>query len=251
MSSARHLKTTPATPRMKKTAAHWKSVISAATEDVEAHCQRLGIPVIYGSFSGAHATSVRVAEFDWAQLVAFGGDGSICILDLVVPPAPVDKDPELRDLHIYLRLRSSDTWLCTSVESPEEDDPDEIPEDELDYPWQREHSIDEKTMDGLAVRVAKDIGFGGLKNKGERVRFVQSVLQDTTPHKLVDHDFWEISRRAETFFRIGIAPTTAKQLESEGKSTSEIARIMGISRNRVLTAIETNVPRHVEKLLNS
>ena len=236
---------------MKKTAAYWKSLVASAAADIESRCNANGVTVLRGSFLGEKIAIVLVDDVDWNKIAGLLGTDSICVLDFRPPPAPVEKDPDLRDLYYYIRLRNSDTWLCCSLETPEEDDPDEVPEDEIGYSWRRESSADESTLNTLAITVAKEIGFGGLKNKGERTDFSESVLSTRTELKLQRDDFWEIADRAETYFRTGVAPTQAKSLESEGKSVAEIARVMGRSKSRVTNALETNVPRHIAKLLAS
>ena len=159
---------------------------------------------------------VRVDSLDWSKITGLLGNDSICVLDFQPPPAPVDKDTDLRDLYCYIRLRTSETWLCCTLETPEEDDPDEIPEDEIDYSWRREYSVDDSTLNTLAVVVAKEEGFGGLRNKGERADFARAALADKAEMKLQDHDFWEIGDRGETYFRTGVAPTQAKSLDEQG-----------------------------------
>ena len=100
------------------------------------------------------------------------------------------------------------------------------------------------------MKVALGEGFGSLRSRGEQTDFTKSLFEETPEEeKLKQHDLYEIATRAELFYRTGVAPTTAKSLEAQGKSIAEIARTMGISRTRVDSALETNVPVNIAKLL--
>jgi hypothetical protein len=151
---------------------------------------------------------------------------------------------------VYFRLGESQTWLYHSIETPAYDDADDVPEDEVDHDWRKPFSISDKELSALAMKVALGEGFGSLRSRSEQTEFAKSLFEETTNEgELEQHDLYEIATRAELFYRTGVAPTTAKSLEAQGRSIAEIARIMGISRTRVDSALETNVPLNVAKLL--
>jgi len=120
----------------------------------------------------------------------------------------------------------------------------------MDYEWQKPFSISDKELSALAMKVALGDGFGSLRSRVEQTDFAKSLFEETPEEeKLQRHDLYEIATRAELFFRTGVAPTTAKNLEATGKSIAEIARSMGISKNRVESSLHTNVPANIAKLL--
>ena len=101
------------------------------------------------------------------------------------------------------------------------------------------------------MKVALGEGFASLRSRDDQTDFSRALFEETPEEeKLKQHDLYEIATRAELFYRTGVAPTTAKSLEAQGKTVGEIARIMGISRTRVESALVTNVPFNISKLLN-
>jgi len=230
--------------------AHWKFVVESTRSKLEVDLAHMSVPIIYGSFATAPPTCVLMDQLDLQALSSLLVRGSLCVIDSRIPPAPLQNDETLRDLHIYFRLGESETWLRYSVETPEYDDPDDIPEDEIDYDWRKPFSVSDKELSALAMKVALGEGFGSLRSRVEQTDYACVFFEETPEEgKLQRHDLHEIATRAELFFRTGIAPTIAKTLEAQGKTVSEIARIMGISRTRVGSALVTNVPANISKLL--
>ena len=230
--------------------AHWQSKIESARIKLESELAGLSVRIIRGTFATEPTNCILIEEFDLSSISPLLTPGSLCVIDLKIPPAPLQNDVTLRDLHVYVRLGESQTWLHYSIETPEYDDPDDIPDDEVDYNWQKPFSISDKELSTLAMKVALGEGFGSLRSRGEQTEFARALFEETPDEgKLKPHDLHEIATRAELFFRKGVAPTTAKTLEAQGKTIAEIARVMGISRNRVDSALETNVPVNIAKLL--
>ena len=230
--------------------AHWKSVVESTRNKLEADLTQMSVPIIQGTFAAGPPSCILVDRLDLQAITSLLARGSLCVIDLRVPPAPLQKDEALRDLHVYLRLGDSDTWLHYAVETPEYDDPDDIPDDEIDYDWRKPFSVSDKELSVLAMKVALGEGFGSLRSRDEQTDFARALFEETPEEvKLQRHDLYEIATRAELFYRTGVAPTTAKALEAQGKNVGEIARIMGISRTRVGSALVTNVPVNISKLL--
>lgn len=234
---------------MTKTASHWKHDIQDALSAVEAELRKRKIAVIYGAMNTQHSAVVTVERLDWQLLDAVFDTGSIAVLELRYPPYPLDREQELRDLHVFIRLGTSDTWIHFAMETPEDESDDDAADDEEDFELSQRHSVSDEELDRLALRFAKEVGFGSLKNNGERAMFAAGQMKISGEPLLKGHDYFEIGIRAESIYRLGVAPKIAKTLESEGKSIAQIARTMGISRTRVENALETNTPIHLSKII--
>jgi hypothetical protein len=99
------------------------------------------------------------------------------------------------------------------------------------------------------MQVAVAPGFGSLRNRSERDDFAQATLAGESGVDLKPFDFWEISKHAETYYNLGVAPAQARRLEADGKKIQEIARELGISKLRAERALGVTTPAHIAKLL--
>ena len=131
---------------IKTSVAHWKSFVESAQSKLENELAGLQVPIIRGHFATEPTNCISIEELDFLAISSLLTPGSLCAIDLRIPPAPIQKDLTLRDLHIYLRLGESQTWLHHSIETPEYDDPDDIPEDEIDHQWRRPFFISDKEL---------------------------------------------------------------------------------------------------------
>jgi hypothetical protein len=172
---------------------------------------------------------------------------SLCVLDLYQPSLPFADDPDIQDMHVYLRIGLSDTWIHHCLESPEAESGDN--DDESVGPFQDMAPLDSRKLNELAMQVARGAGFGSLRNRRERQDFAIELFRESPDLELNDYNLWEIAKTAESLFTLGVAPALAKSLEKEGKSKSEIARALGLSKERVERALGTTTPAHIAKLL--
>lgn len=231
--------------RMLEHANAWIDQVRVAIADVEAKMRSKNIPVLRGSLQdGAGVAKVNVRQLDAATLAVVIDGNSLCVLDFEEPTLEVTGNLDLDDLHVYLRIGTSNTWIHYRMSAPDGDSDDD------EAGWLSDQwtlSIDSETVNELAMVAARAPGFGSLRNARERQDFVNSTCNDSG--KLKGPDLWEIAKMAESCFTLGVAPALAKVLEKEGKSVAEIGRELGLSKLRTERALATKTPAHISKLL--
>ena len=233
----------------KRSIDRWLTEAKSLVEVIEALLNEAKIPLIRGRLRDDGITVIDVDDVDELRIGITNAGASLGVLEYQVPKSPLDDESELEDLQIWLRLGQSDTWLHLTLPAPEDDSEDE--QDGSGWPFSTPTlSIDDKTLQALAIRVARAPGFGSLRNRGERQDFADAILKESEARDLGRFDLHEIARSAETYFTLGVAPSLAKSLEREGKSAAEIAKALGISRVRAERALSTTTPSYITKLLS-
>ncbi len=228
-----------------------KEAVASCLGAVESRLAALGIPIVRGAFLNEDcAQIVEIAALDWSLLAQLLVPGSICVVDLQPLPCLLTEDGDARNLFVYFRQSTSGTWIKHSVMlagSQAATESDELDDDEDD--GDDEPELSQEELIRLAVRVARGEGFGSLKTRADRSEFACHVLADEPNFRAHGLYSWKVAALADGYFRTGVAPMRAKQLQSEGKSVAEIAREMGLPRQRVQTALETATPLNVAALL--
>lgn len=229
-----------------------KEAVANCLGEVEERLSKLTVPVVRGRFLGGESAQiVDVASLDWALLEQILVPGSLCVLDLQPLLPAVSNDTEARNLHVCLRQGTSGTWIRLSIVlagGRDVDTLDELADEEEDFEPELPE-LGESELRRLAVKVAQGEGFGSLKTKAERQDLARHLLADEADPLEEGYFLWKITDLAESYYRTGIAPMRAKQLQSEGKCVAEIARELGLSRQRVQAALVTKTPLHVATLL--
>jgi hypothetical protein len=226
----------------------WIAKTEAILVGLEAKLQAKRVPVLRGVFREDGVAIVDVEQLDDATLALVVDEQSLCVMDGQRSLSLAQDDSDLEDINIYLRLGNSNTWIHLCLEAPYEG----ANSDDDGVWWgggQQELSIDAKTLQSLAMRVALATGFGSLRNKQERKDFSEATCGAFPDTKLNSQDLWEIASLADTYFTLGVLPSRAKMLEKDGKSLVEIVRMLGVSKARAERALSAAIPAHIVKLL--
>ncbi len=161
-------------------------------------------------------------------------------------------------IEIYIRLGETNTWikyrpmmlihffLELNFKNSDEDEDDYEDEDEdSDY---EEEVIDYDGLNTLATIVAKSKGFNFLKNKDQRSDFAKDVLKKIDA-EFSNYDLVYIVATAETFYDLGVLPTTVKKLHLEGEKTQDIAKSLGHTKARIEKALLCDVSDKIKKYI--
>lgn len=227
---------------------NWSAKVDATISDLREILNKKCIPVLRGSLHANGVAIVDVLQLDAETLSAIPDNDSLCVLE-----DEVQAKNSFEDLHIYLRMGKTNTWVHYCLENPDSALEEDFDEDEPGWQLPERYSnptVDDKITKILAVKVARSDGFGRLRNAEERRRTTEAILIDDPTYALNARDIWDIAEEADSIFRLGVLPSTTKLMSAQGKSISEVARALGVSKLKTEQALEAVIPKYIGKLLS-
>lgn len=230
----------------------WTDLVSETLSAIESQMSDLEIPVVRGSLVVNGATLIRIEEYDFKAHATVIGAGSICVINLRASEIAIADGPDREDLLVYVRLGSSSTWLLFCLIAPDPDGPEDathlLSEDD-EWPFETGQRIASEVINKKALLVARAPGFAALRSRSDRRDFAAAILgvEPSTQGEYLE--LWEIAGVADSIFSLGILPSLARSLNSQGKKISEIVRALGVSRVKAERAVATVVPAHIAKIM--
>lgn len=220
----------------------------------------LGIPVIKCNEVVANGCVIHLDDLekiDKSLII----DGSICAYSIEIFN---DEDSEYPDfyngkeryVHTYIRLGTTETWIYVRDRTPvgvfidfceaRLNDGDEYDDEEGET--YSDYFNDDK-INRLACIVAKATGFNLLKNRDQRKNFAKSYLKKSG-EEIDDYYLGRIAESAANIYEIGVLPLNAQTLQSEGKTESEIAKILGHTKAKIEKSLLIEVSDEYLELLD-
>jgi len=233
----------------------------------------LAIPWVQGKFYGPGATVIYPDKPDFSEHVKLYDPNSFGVLDVQVEKSQGDGSMVYTGFGAYVRLGESNTWLSVGIKSPsskskslldfeddeqrrdsegEDDDASDHDDDEiyfrddnfLDSPDFYDKNND--VVSDIAAQVAVANGFGTVALRPEprrlfALKIVKSRVDDFVerdPFISERHIAHVVADRARDYWEFYVIPMRAKPLHEEGKSPAQIAKTLGITKNRAERAIE-------------
>jgi len=220
----------------------------------------LGIPWVRGKFIGLGSTIVYLDKPDFSEHVKLYDPNSFGVLDVQVEKSREDGRMVYTGFGAYVRLDMSNTWFSVGIKSPTSEEnrslldfqdyseDDEIEEDD-DEDSDAAEEMTQEEKERVAFMVATATGFRELKNRQQRMAFVKPILDKESEGKSWYNVFYrpeyELAEMATELYGLGIVPTRAKQLAAEGKTTTEIGKALGISKQKAERAIDAEIPQYI------
>lgn len=227
----------------------WKDRAQRELARIENLMRGKNVPVLRGTWRDEGGVAIiDVDQLDDTVIEAVANDQSLCVVEFGDQFISADGEVVVDDLHIYLRLGQTSTWLHFALSAPDFD------EDGEDASWpfsgvRPALSFDKQRLDEMALQLARSDGFSSLRNRNERRDLADSLLAGSFDRDLTQLELDEIAKCAESLFILGLAPERAKALKSDGKSLKDIANILGLTTARVERALATATPAHILRIL--
>jgi len=231
----------------------------------------LAIPWVQGKFYGPGATVIYLNKPDFSEYAKLYDPNSFGVLDVQVEKSQDDGSMVYAGFSAYVRLGESNTWLSIGIKPPSskskslldfedheqhrdsETGDDGISDDDEIY-FRDDEFLDspdfyDKNKDVLAdvtAQVAVANGFGAVALRPEprrlfALKIVKSRMDDFVerdPFISERHIAHVVADRARDYWEFYVIPMRAKPLHETGKSSAQIAKILGITKNRAERAIE-------------
>lgn len=231
----------------------WRMQALERVDDIKAAMGAKNIPVIAGYVRDDHMSLIWVDALDRDTLKVASDGSSLCVIDLRMDDDLSAEPAAFLELHVYVRLGTTETWLYWRSRAADEIEEDaESTSESAVWPFGAQPAqltIDKATIQALSVKVAKAQGFGSMRKISERMEFAANLFATERAVPLEAQDLDSIARSAESFYSLGVAPKLVQDLERQGKKLSEIARTLGLARERVERLMGVKVPPHIAKLL--
>lgn len=205
---------------------------------VKEKIEKLGIPIVFGRIGGNGGTFIVIEKADFDAYKDILGEGSICVIDTKTVEAD-DGRILIDGFDAQVRLRTSNTWICARFENPESIEDGEI--DGYDFgDTAPSPTIDYHAINRVAIAIAKSDGFGGVvRNRELRFSFSQPIALEAHP-EWGDGMIQAAAQTAVNFWEYGVIPMRAKALKADGKSINDIAKLLGITKQRAERSIGMN-----------
>lgn len=218
---------------------HWPSIIKNIREKTEGVMSSLGVIVINGRVSGGGCCFVNIDTIEFQIFSNLFSSGTLCVIDECIPNIAEKGEDEYGSLNIYIRLGESNTWLYFNLENNDEDN--DIVEEE----YEGDVGLGKEKLVELGVFIAKQSGFGYLKNKTQRLDFAKSCISRLDLGGISDWDIRELAERAENYYELGVLPLLVKSLVAEGETITDIANKLGITKGKASKAMAIIVPEFI------
>lgn len=231
-----------------------------AVKNVIDKIRKLGIPVIKCDKVIANGCIIHLDDLekiDKSLII----DGSICAYSIEIFDDEDSEQPDFyngkeRYVHTYIRLGTTETWIYVRDITPAGIFID-LYEEKLNdgYEYDDEESetysdyFDDDKINRLACIVAKADGFNLLKNRDQRKSFAKSYLKKSG-EEIDDYYLGRIAESAANIYEVGILPLNARALQSEGKTESEIAKILGHTKAKIEKSLLIEVSDEYLELLD-
>jgi hypothetical protein len=232
---------------LRKLAEVWHETLVEKVDEFKTKLASLGIPLIDGSLDGQGHTLVTCNLLDGVHDTLINQPNSIGVVDVAYWDDDLERK-SMRSAVFYIRLGLSSTWLCMNFTLPL---PDDLEEDYVDEEGELYEELDTETVDKLGLLVAQSVGFGALKNKKQRQDFVENFLTKPEHAEVPDYHAGTISARAESLYDFGVLPKKARKLTADGKSLSEVAKLLGISKLKAERALSVEIPEFIENMMKT
>jgi len=228
----------------------------------------LKIPWIRGNFRGLGAAVIHLDKADFSEYANLCGPGSLGVLAVRVEKSPEDGRMIYTGFDAHVRLGETNTWLCAGIKTPtaegeslldfenaaegskrhdeSEDDDETYTNDEylLDPPsfYDKNTTI----IADIAAQVAVADGFGAVALRPElrkqfAIKFVEPRVDEfieRDPFISEEQIADAVAHRARDYWGFYVIPMRARSLNDGGKSPAQIAKILGITKDRAEKAID-------------
>lgn len=197
----------------------------------------LALPLVRGKFHGRGATVIYLDKPDFRQHAKLYDPNSFGVLEIHFDKKTESGEMIYSGFDAYVRLGGSNTWLCIGIKPPDSEDGDSYDDGDNDFLDEdiSQEKIDWKAINVVAVAVARAPGFGSVVRSPDiRGDFARPLVEELMP----DADPDMVAHQAVTFWELGVIPQRAKKLKADGKKISEIAKLLGITRQRAERAVD-------------
>lgn len=222
----------------------WNNLLLLMKQAVVNQMSELGVSVIYGDLQGQGCCYVTTNDFAFLDKKHLIDESSLCVIHEEYDTDEDSNDRSLVDLAVYVRLGTTNTWLGSRMAQPETED-----DEDGDAEWDVDE--DELTSDeiiSLPLSVARESGFGLLKNQNQRLEFVRHSIAKTE-YDLSDYTLREIASRADSYYSLGVLPSIVKKMTQDGNSITDVAKSLGISKAKAEKALSAEIPDFIGGLL--
>ena len=239
--------------------------IIKAADKIDKLCEQLGLKPINGELSirsgaaivridystaceqltkdivGDHSLAFRCVQFIQKNEDGIFNENVLIASDLINKP---------KCITVSIRQGITNTWFQISVNTVYGDELAELLGDESldDYADDSINQPSDEQLYQWAIDIAKQDGFGRLKNKKERIAFTSSVCQS----KFVDcpDDYYQsITSIAESFYDEWVLPNTCRDMEKDGFSVKEMARKLKKTPSKIEMALNTQTANYILEML--
>lgn len=214
----------------------------------------LAIPWVKGRFGGIGATIIYLDEPDFCQHTKLYDPNSFAVIETFMEQSADDGTMLLSGFGAYVRLGESNTWLCIGIKPlpdesglPEFDDGAGNELDILGFDTPALSEENTKIICDIAAQIATSDGFSSVALRVEpREQFVAKFLKMRIG-ELIEPELTErqliiqTADIARNYWEFAVVPMRAKELKLEGKSASQVAKELGITKQRAERAIEMDI----------
>jgi len=229
----------------------------------------LAIPWVKGKFYGSGATVIYLDKPDLREHVKLYDPNSFGVLDVQVEKSQEDGSMIYTGFGAYVRLGESNAWLSIGIKSPSSKEKSllDFAEDERHRDSERDNAIGDDeiyfrnddllgspdfyeanaaVISDIAAQVAVADGFGTVALQSEpRKRFTMKFVKPRMDDFVECDPFISesqiadaVAHRARDYWQFYVVPMRARSLSGAGKSPAQIAKDLGITKNRAEKAIE-------------
>jgi hypothetical protein len=208
------------------------------------------IPIISGSIFGNGLALIHInAESDFSQVMELisAGAGSIAVVD-IQKSTRKGFEQFLSEFNGYVRQGTTSTWFHRGVNNgaleESRDYDDEYAEDADEFGPERPSEEVSKVLSSVALSVARMDGFGRRKNRAQRQEMAMAMLGTPDYSEVSSVYLGEVTQRAESLFEHAVLPQQVTAMAAQGKSVSDIAKALGLSKPRIERALSAPMPEH-------
>lgn len=208
----------------------------------------LSIPWVKGRFSGIGATIIYLDKPDFSEYTKLNCPNSFGVIETHTEKSRDNGEMLLTGFDAYIRIGESNSWLCIGIRPPPDDDGfyDEADGDlgvlGLERPMLTDKNME--TLCDIAAQIATDEGFSAVALRVEpRERFVEKFVQDrmddfVEPGITQAQIIFQAAEIARSYWEFAAVPMRAKELMEAGRTTAQIAKELGITKQRAERAID-------------
>lgn len=231
----------------------WSKEINAHVEHISILLSKLEIPFAFGKISGNGHTIIDVELCFLNSAIekfSYGNNGSIGIIEIKKFTAHGETD-YTKSVDFYVRNGFTNTWLHfgSNYKSLKNTENDFFFEEEIPMLEENTPSPDEifESKSRLAYKIAKSEGFSRLTTKEQRSQAIDIAMfdLDLAPTDNIIHNSSEIAQLALEFYELGILPKIVAEMTAKKMGFAEIAKTIGISKNKVEKALNTVTPARI------
>lgn len=232
---------------------NWSKSLINSIENASILFSKLEIPFVFGKISGNGHTIVDVDFhlFDaTVEKFSSGKNGSIAVIEINKFNSYGETD-YTKSVDFYVRTGFTSTWLHfgSHYKNLINTEDDFFFEEEVLIPEENTSSPEEifESKSRFAYKIAKSEGFSRLTTKEQRNQAVNIAMfdLDLAPTDNTIHNSSEIAQLALEFYELGILPKIVIEMTGRKIGITEIAKAIGVSKNRVEKALHTVTPARI------